>query len=79
MDERHFEVFDTDATRADDYYRLDATMTWVSPSQSIRVIASGRNLTEEETWTSLERILGGGVSGHINEPRTWAIEMQLDF
>ena len=46
----------TDATRADDYYRVDAVVTWYSPSQDIRVIASGSNLTEEETWTSLGRI-----------------------
>jgi hypothetical protein len=54
-------------------------VTWFSPSQAIRVIASGRNLTETETWTSLERDIGGGVSGHINEPRTWAFEVQYHF
>jgi hypothetical protein len=79
VDERQFEVFDTDATRADDYYRLDATVTWFSPSQAIRVIASGRNLTEKDTWTSLSRGFNGEVYGHINEPRTWAIEVQYDF
>ena len=80
VDERQFDVFDTDTTLADDYYRLDAVVTWYSPSQAIRVIASGRNLTEEETWTSLERIgTQGAVTGQINEPRTWAIEVQYDF
>ena len=79
VDERQFDVFDTDSTRADDYYRLDAMVTWFSPSEAIRVIASGRNLTEKDTWTSLSRGSFGEVYGHINEPRTWAIEVQYDF
>ena len=80
VDERQYEVFDTDATRADDYYRLDATLTWFSPSQAIRVIASGRNLTEQETWTSLSRgPIGNELYGHANAPRTWAIEVQYVF
>ena len=80
VDERQFDVYDTDSTLADDYYRVDAVVTWFSPSQDIRVIASGRNLTEEESWTSLERIgTTGAVTGQINEPRTWAIEVQYDF
>ena len=79
VDERQFEVFDTDATRAEDYYRLDATLTWFSPSQALRIIASGRNLTEQETWTSLSRGFSNGLYGHANAPRTWAIEVQYDF
>ena len=55
-------------------------MTWFSPSQDIRVIGTMRNLTEEETWTSLERIgTYGAVTGVANDPRTWAIEVQYDF
>jgi hypothetical protein len=43
-------------------------------------ITSARNLTEEETWTSLERANEyGAITGQINEPRTWAIEVQYDF
>jgi iron complex outermembrane receptor protein len=79
VDERQYDVFDTDATRADDYYRVDALITWYSPSENIRVIASGRNLTEEETWTSLERLSLGQTTGRANEPRTWAVEVQYDF
>lgn len=80
VDDRQYDVFDTDATRAEDYYRFDAQMTWFSPSQDIRVIASGRNLSDKQTWTSLERLGNqGAVIGQINEPRTWAVEVQYDF
>lgn len=80
VDERQYDVFDTDVTQADDYYRVDAQMTWYSPSDAIRVILSGRNLTEEETWVSLERVGDyGSIAGQVNEPRTWAVEVQYDF
>ena len=80
VDERQYDVFDNDVTRADDYYRVDALVTWYSPSQDIRVIASGKNLTEEETWTSLERLNNfGALNGQAMAPRTWAIEVQYDF
>jgi outer membrane receptor protein involved in Fe transport len=80
VDERQYEVFDNDVTRADDYYRVDALVTWYSPSEDIRVIASGRNLTEEETWTSLARLNAfGALNGQANAPRTWAVEVQYDF
>jgi len=80
VDERQFDVFDTDTTLADDYYRVDAQMTWFSPSMDIRIIGTVRNLTEEETWSSLERVgTNGAVTGIPNEPRTWAVEVQYDF
>ena len=80
VDERQYDVFDTDVTRADDYYRVDALVTWYSPSEDIRVIASGRNLTDKQTWQSLARLNStGALTGQINEPRTWAIEVQYDF
>jgi len=80
VDERQYDVFDTDATRADDYYRVDAMLTWYSSSENLRVIASGRNLTDEETWTTLSRLNSfGAVSGQANAPRTWSVEVQYDF
>ena len=80
VDERQYDVFDTDATLADDYYRVDAMLTWYSPSENLRVIASGRNLTDEETWVTLERLNSfGAVTGQANEPRNWSIEVQYDF
>ncbi|MEH6611666.1 MAG: TonB-dependent receptor [Halioglobus sp.] len=80
VDERQYEVFDSDLTRADDYYRVDAMMTWYSPSQDIRVILSGKNLTEEENWTTLARTTSsGGLTGAIGEPRTYGLEVQFDF
>jgi iron complex outermembrane receptor protein len=80
VDERQYDVFDTDVTRADDYYRVDAQVSWTSPSEKIRVIAAGRNLTEEETWTSLQRLNSfGALNGQANEPRTWSVEVQYDF
>ena len=80
VDDRQYDVFDTDVTRADDYYRVDALVTWYSPSEDIRVIASGRNLTDKQTWQSLARLnCTGALTGQINEPRTWAIEVQYDF
>jgi iron complex outermembrane receptor protein len=80
VDERQYDVFDTDVTRADDYYRVDAQISWYSPSDDIRVIASARNLTEEETWSNLQRLnANGALNGQINEPRTWAVEVQYDF
>ena len=80
VDERQYDVFDQDVTRADDYYRVDALVTWYSSSEDIRVIASGRNLTDKQTWSSLARLnKTGALTGQINEPRTWAIEVQYDF
>jgi outer membrane receptor protein involved in Fe transport len=80
VDKRQFDVFDTDPTLADDYYRLDAQVTWYAPSENLRVFATGRNLTEKDTWVSLERVGSfGAVTGLANEPRTWAIEIQYDF
>ena len=80
VDERQYDVFDTDATRADDYYRVDAMLTWYSSSENLRVIASGRNLTDEETWVTLSRLNSfGALTGQANAPRTWSVEVQYDF
>ena len=80
VDERQYDVFDSDLTRADDYYRVDALVTWYSQSDNLRVILSGKNLTEEENWTTLERTTStGGLTGAIGEPRTYALEVQFDF
>jgi iron complex outermembrane receptor protein len=80
VDERQYDVFNSDLTRADDYYRVDAMVTWYSPSQNMRVILSGKNLTEEENWTTLERTTStGGLTGAIGEPRIYGLEFQFDF
>lgn len=80
VDDRQYDVFNRDVTKADDYYRVDALVTWYSPAEDLRIIASGRNLTDKQTWTSLARLNSfGDVTGQINEPRTWAIEVQYDF
>jgi len=80
VDERQYDVFDTDATRADDYYRVDAMLTWYSPSENLRVILSGRNLTEEETFSNLQRLNSvGALNGFPNAPRTYGLEVQFDF
>jgi iron complex outermembrane receptor protein len=80
VDERQYDIFNTPETLADDYYRLDAMVTWISPSENIRVIAAGRNLTEEDTWESLERANEfGAISGLANEPRIYTLEVQYDF
>ncbi|MEJ2533819.1 MAG: TonB-dependent receptor [Halioglobus sp.] len=79
-DERQFDAFDADATRADDYYRLDAMVTWLSPSQNWRVIASAQNLTEEETYVSMERLNSlGAIAAWPNASRTYSLEVQYDF
>ena len=80
VDERQYDVFDTDATRADSYYRVDASLNWYSPNQDIRVILSGKNLTEEETWVSLNRANDyGAVTGLANDPLTYSLEVQYFF
>jgi iron complex outermembrane receptor protein len=80
VDDRQYDVFDTEVTRADDYYRVDAMLSWYSPSERLRVILSGRNLSEEETFTSLQRLNGfGALNGFPNEPRTYGVEVQYDF
>jgi iron complex outermembrane recepter protein len=80
VDERQYDAFNTDSTRADSYYRVDAMATWFSPNQDIRVILSGRNLTEEETYVSLERLnSAGALVGFPNAPRTYSLEVQYDF
>ena len=80
VDERQYDAFDTDATRADDYYRLDAMVTWLSPSRNWRVIASAQNITEEETFVSMERLnTVGAVAAWPNAPRTYSLEVQYDF
>ena len=63
-----------------DYYRVDALATWISPKGNIKVIASGKNLTEEETYVSLLRLnTFGAVAGYPNAPRTYSLEVQYDF
>ena len=42
----------TPTTQTDSYYRVDANLSWFNPAQDIRVILSGKNLTEEETWVT---------------------------
>jgi iron complex outermembrane receptor protein len=80
IDSRQYDVFNTASTQADSYYRVDANLTWFSPSQDIRVIMSGKNLTEEETWVSLERLNEfGAISGYANDPLTYSLEVQYTF
>lgn len=80
VDSRQYDVFNTAATQADSYYRVDASLTWFSRSESLRVILAGRNLTEEETWVSLTRLNEfGAVSGYANEPLTYSLEVQYAF
>ncbi len=80
IDSRQYDVFNTAATQADSYYRVDANLSWFSNSQDIRVILSGKNLTEEETWVSLNRLNEfGAVSGYANEPLTYSLEVQYTF
>ena len=80
VDERQYDAFDTPETLADSYYRLDGMVTWFSPSSAWRVILSGRNLTDEETYTSLNRLNStGALTAWPNAPRTYSLEVQYDF
>ncbi|MFT6957736.1 MAG: iron complex outermembrane receptor protein [Halieaceae bacterium] len=80
VDERQYDVFNPETTIAEHYYRVDALVSWLSPSQTIRVILSGKNLTEEETYTSIERTTAfGSLAGAIGAPRTYGLEVQFDF
>lgn len=80
VDSRQYDVFNTAATQADSYYRVDASLNWFSPSEDIRVILSGKNLTGEETWVSLNRLNKfGAVSGYANEPLTYSLQVQYSF
>ena len=55
-------------------------LTWFSPSQNWRVIASGQNLTEEETYVSMERLnTFSAVNAWPNAPRTYSVAVQFDF
>ncbi len=80
VDERQYDVFETDATLADSYERVDAMLSWYSSSENLRVILSGKNLTDDFTWSSLSRLnAGGAVAGVPNAPRTYGLEVQFDF
>jgi len=80
VDERQYDIWNTDETLADDYYRMDAMASWISPSENLRVILSGKNLTEEFTWNSLTRVNADGAnSGLPIEPRMYSLEVQFDF
>ena len=80
VDSRQYDVFNTAATQADSYYRVDANLTWYSPAQDIRVIMSGKNITDEETWVSLNRLNEfGAISGYANDPLTYSLEVQYTF
>jgi iron complex outermembrane receptor protein len=80
VDERQYDVFNTPETLADSYYRLDGMVTWFSPSAAWRVILSGRNLTDEKTYTSLNRLNStGALTAWPNAPRTYSVEVQFDF
>jgi hypothetical protein len=48
--------------------------------KDIHVILSDKNLTEEETWVSLNRINEyGAISSYANEPLTYSLEVQYFF
>jgi iron complex outermembrane receptor protein len=80
IDKRQYDVFNTQGTRADAYYRIDAALNWYSPNQDIRVILSGKNLTKEETWVSLGRANQvGAITGLANDPLTYSLEVQYFF
>ncbi len=80
VDERQYDVFNTNDTLADSYYRVDASLTWFSTAEEFRVILSGKNLTGEETWVSLNRLNEfGAISGYANEPLTYSLEVQYFF
>lgn len=64
----------------DDAQIVYASLSGYSPNQEIRVILSGKNLTEEETWVSLNRLNSfGAVSGLANDPLTYSLEVQHFF
>ena len=55
-------------------------LSWFNPAQDLRVILMCKGLTQEETWVSLNRINGfGAISGYVNEPMTYSLEVQYAF
>jgi iron complex outermembrane receptor protein len=79
VDERQYSIFANPESIADAYYRSDLLMTWYSPSGDIRVLMAGKNITDEQSWTSLSIDSPSAVIGMPNEPRTYSLEVQYDF
>jgi outer membrane receptor protein involved in Fe transport len=40
---------------------------------------AGKNITDEQSWTSLSIDSPSAVIGMPNEPRTYSLEVQYDF
>jgi iron complex outermembrane receptor protein len=79
VDERQYSIFANPESIADAYYRSDLLMTWYSPSGALRVLLAGKNITDEQSWTSLSIDSPSAVIGMPNEPRTYSLEVQYDF
>ncbi|MFT4997616.1 MAG: iron complex outermembrane receptor protein [Flavobacteriales bacterium] len=79
VDERQYSIFDTPETIADSYYRADMLLTWFSPDSDIRVLLAGKNITDEQTFTSLTLGQNDVITGMPNEPRVYSLEVQYDF
>ena len=53
---------------------------WNFNDSVLEVFVAGRNLTDEETYTSLNRLNGtGALTAWPNAPRTYSLEVQFDF
>ncbi|MFQ3322554.1 MAG: iron complex outermembrane receptor protein [Pseudomonadales bacterium] len=79
VDERSYSIFESPRTTADSYYRADMALTWYSSDSDIRVVVAGKNITDEQTFTSLTLGQNDAVTGMPNEPRVYSLEVQYDF
>ena len=67
-------------TQANFNYRVDASLSRLSPAQDIRAILSSKKLAEEETWVNLNRLNSyGAISGSTSEPMTYSLKLQYAF
>ena len=83
IDERHGRVYNRDSEVLDDYTLLNAFLTWTpgfAPNASVQMF--GKNLFGEDYLAQI--LANGGLSinlqsGLYQPPRTWGVELALNF
>ncbi|MYH15082.1 MAG: TonB-dependent receptor [Gammaproteobacteria bacterium] len=83
VDERHGRVYNRDSEVLDDYTLLNAFLTWTpgfAPNASVQLF--GKNLFGEDYLAQI--LANGGLSinlqsGLYQPPRTWGVELALNF
>ena len=61
------------------FTKLDAALSWQSPSEKVQASAYVNNLTNKATATSASRNTQGLVTGYVESPRTYGVSFDVKF